>query len=59
MIDIEKYDKAKRVVVDGQEEDPAAVIANMEAEQRQFEQIVGKLLQPCVLNLRTNLQEKK
>jgi len=59
MMDIESPDKIKRIVRDGQEEDPAEVVANKEAEQRQFKQVVGKLLQPCVLKLRTSLQEKK
>ena len=59
MMDIEKLDKTKRIVRDGQEDEPAEVTANMELEQQQLKQVVQKLLQPCVLNLRTSLQEKK
>lgn len=59
MMDIEKLDKAKRTVQDGQEDGPAEVTTNMELEKQQLKQVVQKLLQPCVLNLRTSLQEKR
>ena len=59
MIDIEKLDKTKRVVQDVQEEAQAEVTANMEVEHKQLQQVVLKLLQPCILNLRTSLQEKR
>ena len=58
-MDIEKLDKAKRIVHDGQEDEPAEVTASMELERLHLKQVVQKLLQPCVLNLRTSLQEKK
>ena len=58
MMDIEKLDKTKRIVQDGQEDASAEVTANVELEKQQLKQVVQKLLQPCVLNLRTSLQEK-
>ena len=59
MMDIEKLDKTKRTLQDGQEDAPAEVTANMELEKQQLKQVVQKLLQPCVLNLRTSLQERR
>lgn len=59
MMDIENRDKAKRIAQDGQGEESTEVTANMEVEQRQLKQVVQKLLQPCVLKLRTSLQENK
>ena len=59
MMDIEKLDKTKRIVQDGREDGPTEVTTNMEVESQQLKQVVQKLLQPCVLNLRTSLQEKR
>ena len=59
MVDIEKVDKTKRVVQDGQEDGLPEATANTEVEQEYLKQVIQKLLQPCVLNLRTSLQEKR
>lgn len=59
MVDIEKVDKTKRAVQCVQEEEPPEATTNTEAEQEKLKQVIQKLLQPCVLNLRTSLQEKR
>ena len=59
MLDIEKVDKTKRVVQDGQEDGLPEATTNTKAEQEHLKQVIQKLLQPCVLNLRTSLQEKR
>ena len=59
MVDIEKVDKTKRIVQGAQEEELPEATTNTEAEQEQLKQVIQKLLHPCVLNLRTSLQEKR
>ena len=63
MIDVESPAKSKRTIThEGlarEEEEPSEMAANKEAEQKQVKQVVRKLLTPCVVKLRTSLQEKK
>jgi len=63
MMDVENPDKPKRTITHeghvNQEEESTEVTANKEAEQKQIKEVVGKLLTPCVLTLRTSLQDRK
>lgn len=62
-MDVESPDKPKRTIIHeghlNEEEETTEVTANKEAEQKQVKDVVGKLLTPCVLTLRTSLQDKK
>ncbi|XP_065897600.1 uncharacterized protein [Dysidea avara] len=62
MMDVESPDKSKRTIThEGlvYEGESTEVTANKEDEQKKVKEVVGKLLTPCVLTLRTSLQEKK
>ena len=63
MMDLESPDKSKRTITHeghlNEEEEATGVTANKEAEQKQVKEVVGKLLTPCVLTLRTSLQDKR
>ena len=61
-MDVESPDKSKRTIThEGlvYEGESTEVTANKEDEQKKVKEVVGKLLTPCVLTLRTSLQEKK